>query len=217
MGLKYSKIANPRLSFVIAAVAKPINPSPDLHSGPDDGAASERAAEIARLFKEHNRTLVLFLAARLRNEQLAREVAQEAYVKLLQLEKPGAISFLRSYLFRVAANLAIDRLRQERTRSHLDSKKRFEEDFIEDSIPERSAEAQAELAALRRIISELPPRYGQAFHLHAIEELGFDEVAATLSVKPRMARHYVTLALLYLRLRRQGLTADSAWERIQHE
>jgi len=29
-------------------------------------------------FKEHNRTLVLYLPARLRDEQLAKEVAQEA-------------------------------------------------------------------------------------------------------------------------------------------
>ncbi len=33
-------------------------------------------------------------------------------LKVLQLESFGAINFLRSYLFRVASNLAVDRLRQ---------------------------------------------------------------------------------------------------------
>src|SRR5438105_10721660 len=78
---------------------------------PDPRGAEDRGAAIARLFQEHNRVLVGFLAARLRNEHEAQEVAQEAYVKLLQLERANAVSFLRAYLFRVAENLALDRLK----------------------------------------------------------------------------------------------------------
>lgn len=64
---------------------------------PQDGgdAASGHAAEVAALFREHNRTLVNFLLARLKSEHDAREVAQEAYVRLLQLDRPGGVSFLR--------------------------------------------------------------------------------------------------------------------------
>jgi RNA polymerase sigma factor (sigma-70 family) len=191
------------------------NPADD--ERPSGAPESEHhAAEISRLFKEHNRTLVLFLAARLKNEQLAREVAQEAYVKMLQLEKPGAVSFLRSYLFRVAANLAIDRLRQERSRSRIDRKDTFE-DFVEDCMAERAAEARDELASLKRYIGELPERYGQAFDLHGLKEMSFEEVAATMKIKPRMARHYVTLSLTYIRLRREGVPAAEAWSRIHHD
>ena len=181
-----------------------------------DTGALERSEEISRLFKEHNRTLVRFLAARLKNEQLAKEVAQEAYVKVLQLEKPSAVSFLRSYLFRVAANLAVDRLRQEQSRARIDQKDSFE-DFIEESVAERAAEAQHELARLKRYVGELPPRYGQAFDLYGLQEMSFAEVAAAMRVKTRMARHYVSLALLYVRLRREGVPAGEAWKRIQHE
>lgn len=73
----------------------------------------DRGAAVARIFREHNRKLVGLLVTRLKNEQEAKEVAQEAYVKVLQLEPGrGAVSYLRSYLFKVAENLAIDRLRQ---------------------------------------------------------------------------------------------------------
>jgi RNA polymerase sigma-70 factor (ECF subfamily) len=171
---------------------------------------------ISHLFKEHNRTLVLYLAARLRDEQLAKEVAQEAYVKLLQLERPGAVSFLRSYLFRVASNLAIDRLRQQDSRTRIDQKDAFD-DFIEDCMGERAAEAQDELAYVKRCLYELPPRYGQAFHLHALLELSFDEIAEAMCIKPRMVRHYVTLSLVYVRLRREGVARDEAWKRIHRE
>jgi RNA polymerase sigma factor (sigma-70 family) len=176
----------------------------------------DRAAEISRLFKEHNRTLVLYLAARLKDEQTAKEVAQEAYVKVLQLEKPGAIGFLRSYLFRVASNLAIDRLRQDRARARIDRKDAFE-DFVEESMAERAALASDELAFLKRLIRELPPRYGQAFHLHSLQELSFEQIAGVMRVKHRMVRHYVALSLVYIRFRREGLSATEAWNRIHHE
>jgi DNA-directed RNA polymerase specialized sigma24 family protein len=88
----------------------PPSPVADAAAAPPEG----HAARVAELFREHNCTLVSFLKARLQSEQDAREVAQEAYVRLLQIDRPGAVSFLRSYLFRTAENLAIDRLRQLR-------------------------------------------------------------------------------------------------------
>src|SRR5689334_14906628 len=71
---------------------------------PEDGHSPEgRSQSFNRLFREHNRSLMSFLVARLRSVHEARDVAQEAYVRLLQLDKPGAVSLLRSYLFRTAA------------------------------------------------------------------------------------------------------------------
>ncbi len=42
------------------------------------------ADAVSHLFREHNRVLVGYLTGRLRSEQEAKEVAQEAYVRLLQ-------------------------------------------------------------------------------------------------------------------------------------
>ena len=73
------------------------------------------AAAVSKLFRDHNRMLVGYLTSRLRSEQEAKEVAQEAYVRLLQLQDPGTPSLLRAYLFKTATNLAIDRLRHRRS------------------------------------------------------------------------------------------------------
>src|SRR3546814_16035044 len=53
---------------------------------PDDvpGSPESGTAELARLFREHNASLVLLLRARLRSDQEAWDVAQEAYVRMLQ-------------------------------------------------------------------------------------------------------------------------------------
>jgi RNA polymerase sigma factor (sigma-70 family) len=172
-----------------------------------------RAAEISQLFRDHNRALVLFLASRLKDMQAAREVAQEAYVRVLQLEAPGAVSFLRSYLFKVAANLAVDRIRSQQSRAHLDSVEPFE-DFLDETTPERTAIAREELALLGRVIGELPVKYQEAFQRHRVDEESFEDIARCMGIKNRMVRRYVTYTLIYLRLRREGVNAGEAWRQV---
>ena len=47
----------------------------------------------------------------------AQELAQDAYLRLLTLKSPEHIDSLRAYLFRIATNLATDRLRTHKVRS----------------------------------------------------------------------------------------------------
>jgi RNA polymerase sigma factor (sigma-70 family) len=176
--------------------------------------SSQRAAEVSRLFRDHNRSLVLFLASRLKDMQAAREVAQEAYVRVLELESPGAVSFLRAYLFKVASNLAIDRLRRQQSRARLDPVEKVE-DFLDQVTPERTIIAREELAFLGKVIAELPVKYQLAFRLYRVEDESFEEIARRMGLKERMVRRYVTNALLYLRLRREGVTAEDAWRQVQ--
>jgi RNA polymerase sigma factor (sigma-70 family) len=182
---------------------------------PFDTAASidlnveDYAAAVSRLFRDHNRTLIGFLYARLRNEYEAREIAQEAYVKLLQLDQRGATSFLRAYLFRVAANLAVDRIRQRRSRARLDQLDSVD-DFFSEAIAERAVIAGQELALLRQAVAELPAKCQQAFRLHKLEDQSFADVAAVMGITERMVRKYVSRALVYIRLRREGCSAVEA-------
>ena len=175
---------------------------------------SQRAAEVSKLFRDHNRSLVLFLAARLKDMQAAHEVAQEAYVRVLELESTGAVSFLRGYLFKVASNLAIDRLRRQQSRARLDSVQPVE-DFLDLATPERAVIAREELAYLGKVLAELPAKYQEAFRLHRVEDLTFEEIAQRMGLKDRMVRRYVANALLYLRLRREGAMRDDAWRQVQ--
>lgn len=181
----------------------------------EDPAPEDRSSAVARLFREHNRMLVGFLFARLKNEQEAKEVAQEAYVKVLRLgEKPGAASFMRSYLFRVAENLAIDRLRQRQSRSRLDQLDVFDE-ILEDSGTERAVLAEQELALIEAAIAELPEKYRQAFRLVRLEDRSFPEAAALMGISERMVRKYIAGTLIYIRLRREGAPAADAWSGVQ--
>jgi RNA polymerase sigma factor (sigma-70 family) len=179
----------------------------------ESAGSSDRAAKVSRLFREHNRALVLFLASRLKDIQTAREVAQEAYVRVLELENLGAVGFLRSYLFKVAGNLAIDRLRQQQSRARLDRISNFD-DFLDNLPPERTVIAREELVFLGRLVGELPAKYQQAFRLHRLEDRSFEDIARQMGLKDRMVRRYVTNSLVYLRLRREGRSPTQAWRQV---
>ena len=174
------------------------------------GDSHNRSRAVASLFRQHNQLLLRFLRARLGSEHEAKEVAQEAYVRLLQLDRTGAVSFLRSYLFKVAMNLAIDRLR-ERTKHpvHDDPAALFEE--LEDALgPEREAIATEELALLNIALAELPPKCRHALVLHRYHDKTQREIAAELGISERTIRSYLVQAMVYCKLRMNGLSAAEA-------
>lgn len=177
------------------------------------GAATEspqgRAELIGRLFREHNETLIRFLALRLRSQQEAKEVAQEAYVRLLKLDQPGAVSFLRAFLFKTAANLAVDRIRHEQTERRIAQETKFLDELGCGSgpNPEQSANDAQELKLAERLIDELPAKCRRAFLLHKVYGLDFPDIAKQMGLGERMVRTYVVRALLYCRA---GLDAARA-------
>jgi RNA polymerase sigma-70 factor (ECF subfamily) len=166
------------------------------HSGkPAEDGRSER---ITRLFSEHNESLVRFLAARLHSVQEAKEVAQEAYVRLLSLDDSGAVSFLRAFLFKTAANLAVDRLRT-RNRQRQAMNAGLCDELREASTPDHEAAQAEEAEIVRRLIAELPPKCRRAFLLHRIHGEDFSQIAKQMELSERMVRHYVLRAVLYCR------------------
>jgi RNA polymerase sigma-70 factor (ECF subfamily) len=172
----------------------------DAPTSGDSEAAGDRVVLVKRLFEEHNRTLVNFLHARLHCEQEARDVAQEAYVRLLQLDNHGAIGFLRSYLFRIAENLAVDRLRERRSREAPQVLALFES-LVEERAPEREAMAAEELAVVRDAIAKLPDKMRQAFVWHVFGGQSTVDIAARLNMTDRMIRNYIAQGLALCRVR----------------
>lgn len=172
----------------------------DSSDDPAPAAAPERRAElVVRLFREHNEALVRFLALRLRSQQEAREVAQEAYVRMLNLEQPGAVNFLRAFLFRTATNLAVDRIRHRQTVHRIARSGKFWEELAGSPSAEQSAVHAEEFSLVERLIEELPPKCRRAFLLHKVYGLEFAQIAKQMGLKERMVRKYVVRAVTYCR------------------
>lgn len=158
---------------------------------------NQRRELVSRLFTEHNNALVSFLTARLHCEQEARDVAQEAYVRMLQLDQ-SSVSFHKAYLFRIAENLATDRVRQCVVRERVTKDDLFQ--ILQEPVePERRVLAQSELADVQRRLQELPPKCRYAFVQHVLLEKPVKEIAAKMELSERMIRHYVVRGLAYCR------------------
>ena len=144
-----------------------------------------------------------FIAARLGSKQEASEVAQEAYVKVLSLDHVEAVSYLRAFLFKTAANLATDRLRARSRRESI-FQAGGREEAVFDLSPERELDGQQTLQRLRDAIDELPPKCREAFLLYRLEELSTKEVAKRMGLQERMVWRYIARALEYIRERVHG-------------
>jgi len=175
----------------------PSNVDPALDGDP---TASDSPIDVAGLFRDHNAALLRFAAAKLGSEQEARDVAQEAYVRLLQLDRPQTISYLRAFLFKIASNLAMDRLRARRRMPPIQAV--ADEDVVPFELsPERHCAGREMMAVLRSALAELPAKCREIFVLHRLEGLSRAEIAARTGLGERMVRLYMARALEHVRRR----------------
>ena len=127
---------------------------------------------------------------------------QETYLRLQRIEQPHLIEDLRTYMFRVAANLATDHLRAQGRRFQL-----IDQDadflFIEDprSTPERILLAKEELKIVEEALQALSPLCQQIMVLNRFEGLKHSAIAAKLGISRSTVEKNIARALNHCRHR----------------
>lgn len=165
-------------------------------AGGADAEAEISRAGIEHLFREYNDFLVRVLSDRLRSAQEAREVAQEAYVRLLGLHNPGAAGYLKALLFRTAINIANDRLRHKGRKERLEPLVFFHTENEHARLtPDQEYLVREELDIVRSALEELPPKCREVFLLHRLDGLTVKEAAARMDVSTRQGLRYIDRAL----------------------
>lgn len=156
-----------------------------------------RPSRVEVLFREHNEALLRFLRTRLPSDADAKEAAQEAYVRLLQLDRLDQPSFLRAYLFKIASNVATDVLRRRAVHRRCVHGDGPPEDAV-GPTQEAAMAAREQLALVEKALGELPPKCRTAFLLRRREGLPAARVAEELGVSERMVRLYLERALEHI-------------------
>jgi RNA polymerase sigma factor (sigma-70 family) len=145
-----------------------------------------------------------FFAGRLRCEQTAADLTQEMYLRLARIDEPHLIADLRSYLFRIAANLATDHERARRRRANL-----IDEDADWLAVPDQTASPEAallakeELRLVEEALTELSPLCRRIFLLNRFDGLAHGEIAARLGVCKSTVEKNIARALNRCRERLQ--------------
>jgi RNA polymerase sigma-70 factor, ECF subfamily len=169
----------------------------------DDHAAFRRSqADFDALFRAHYAEIVRYLAVRLGSRDDAADVAAEVFVaawrgvpRLRYRGRP-----VLAWLYRVAANMASDRLR-ERMREPVPT------DVVAGPPVADAAEAVADRDALARALRRLPADQQLAVHLRLVEGYSFAEVGRLMGRSAGACQMLVLRAGRELRetLEREGI------------
>jgi RNA polymerase sigma-70 factor, ECF subfamily len=159
----------------------------------DDGQA------LAALMERYWRQMVSFALDKLRNQDAAEDLVQEAFVRVWERRRhlrPYASP--RAYLYRVLRNLITDDFRRRRLRDRFSFLKSLT-DPVDVPSPAATLEATELATAAERAIAALPERRHDVFVLAHLHGLSYREVAETLGITPRTVANHMSLALAQLR------------------
>lgn len=171
--------------------AAPERPSPD---------PNRRSKRIEELFEAHNTALIRFLMCKLKSSQEAKEVAQEAYVRILQLDSADGVSHLQAFLFKTAANLAADRIKTGVRRERIVRLNFFGDEDLAPA-PEIGLAATEEIEKVLAAVEALPAKCRYAFIMHRFHDHEISDVARLMNISERMVRIYIERAVVFCRKR----------------
>ena len=127
---------------------------------------------------------------------------QETYMRLQRIEQPQLIEDLRTYMFRVAANLATDHLRAQGRRFELIDQ---DADFlsIQDprSTPERILLVKEELEIVEEAFQDLSPLCQQILVLNRFEGMKHRAITARLGISRSTVEKNIARALNHFQRR----------------
>jgi RNA polymerase sigma-70 factor, ECF subfamily len=181
-----------------------------------DAIAVERTLagdrDAFRILVEHHSRKVYQLAYRMTgNSHDAEEVVQEAFLRAYQkLHQFAARANFGTWVYRIAANYAIDRMRQRKSEeSQRENPGRKSEDGVERELigtvpdaapsPERLAQSGQLAAEMRRALAELTPAERTAFLMRHWGGSGIEEIAEALKSSSSAAKNTVFRSVQKLR------------------
>lgn len=148
---------------------------------------------------EYPAALHSYLMRQLHNRHDAQDLAQEAYLRYLQLPSTGVVRNPAAYLFRIAFNLITEwRLRRDRSVVSCDSE-----------LLEQQADAAAQTAGpveqllsrerLEKVLEQIPLTYRRVLLMSKCDGLSNEEIAQALNVTADTVTRYLGRALAFAR------------------
>ena len=155
------------------------------------------------MFVHYYRELLNFCLRKVRDRDVAADIVQESYARVLEMEQTKAsISEPRALLYQTARHVMVDTYRRGQVRDHDDLDALSELD--QPTGPEHEqpdamlASAQA-IGAYAAAIEVLPARCREAFMLHAFDDLPYAEIAQRMGISVSMVEKHIARGRLACR------------------
>jgi|SRR5579872_1088771 len=192
----------------------------------DVKAGDERSFEL--LLRKYRAPLVNFLYRMVRDSAVAEDLAQEVFLRVYRARKDYAPSAkFTTWMFRIATNLALNSVRDNRYRQSEVSMDQAVNDGDDErramEVPDHTPTVEQVLVArsrsemILRAIDSLPEKQRAAVLLHKYQELDYDEIARILdcsesALKSLLFRAYETLrTVLAPMLNAEKVSSHAPW------
>ncbi|MBS1211060.1 MAG: subfamily polymerase sigma-70 factor [Proteobacteria bacterium] len=157
--------------------------------------ASPAPHTIASLYQQHHRWLQTWLHRKLGCSQLAADLAQDTFVRLLGRDLPDALHEPRAYLTTVAKGLLVNWYqRQDLERAYLEALAQLPEG-VQPSEEERYLVFET-LCEIDAMLAGLPSLVRRAFLMSQLEEMKYEDIAAALNISLSTVKRYMREAFV---------------------
>lgn len=127
------------------------------------------------------------------NEQMAQEVLQESYIKLLnKIDQFEGNSSLKTWLFTIIRNTAIDMGRSQQRRVLKEGE--LENESIKDATQEMRLRKKNDHKRIQQSLKNLSPREGEVIELVVYQELKLKEAAEIMGITLSSVNSYLLKA-----------------------
>jgi RNA polymerase sigma-70 factor (ECF subfamily) len=173
-------------------------------------AARGDAAAFEQLVRRYQGALVNFSFRMLGDRDEAADAAQQTFVQVyLNLPRARLDLAFRPWLYRIARNQCLDRLRQRRPFASLEAELDADESTIfaardPDPLPEELLERRDLQRLLSDTIQALPERYRSVVALRYVTDLTFAEIGQALGIPENTVKTFFQRAKLLMREHLRG-------------
>ena len=152
---------------------------------------------VESLFADRGDDLLRYLSSRMPSGEDAKDLAQEAYLRLLRRNRDELVRHPEAYLFRIAANLMYEHWLKNRPESDQRSFA-IDPEALEsnDLSVEGSVAQQQSVEALERVLRVMPPMRRQCILLQRRDGMTVKEISAKLGISIGMVKKQLAKGLV---------------------
>lgn len=152
--------------------------------------------QFQKIFKDYFEPLRLFIYYKCGDEELARDIAQESFLKLWEKRSKIKVESVKPYLYQTANNAFVSKWRQQKVRLKFESLQDRnplsvspEEELLDTELKERLEDA----------LNKMNEKHRTAFLMSRHEKLSYAEIATRLDLSEKAVEKRMSLALRHLR------------------
>jgi RNA polymerase sigma factor (sigma-70 family) len=146
---------------------------------------------IGCAFKLYSSDLYHYIVCRIHNEEDAKDIVQDTFMRLLDNTMLLRMDTMKSYLYTIAHNIIIDYTRKKTTQQKWTSDSVYGEEQV--CHPEHDYAANELLQLEQERAMRLPERRQQVYCLSRYEGLTCKEIATRLDMNPRTVEKHLLL------------------------